>query len=62
MKERRNPSGELRHTFDLFANIRPSQSLPGVKSVASGVDLVIFRENTEGFYPDRKCIRGQESG
>lgn len=58
LKERRNPSGELRHTFDLFANIRPSQSLPGVKSVASGVDLVIFRENTEGFYPDRNMYQG----
>ncbi|KEP25495.1 isocitrate/isopropylmalate dehydrogenase family protein [Bacillus zhangzhouensis] len=57
-KERRNPSGELRHTFDLFANIRPSQSLPGVQSLARDVNLVIFRENTEGFYPDRNMYHG----
>ncbi|MCK6162513.1 isocitrate/isopropylmalate dehydrogenase family protein [Bacillus pumilus] len=58
LTERRNPSGELRHTFDLFANIRPSQSLPGVQGLVQNVDLVIFRENTEGFYPDRNMYHG----
>ncbi len=57
-KENRNPSGELRHTFDLFANIRPTKSMPGVKSVVDGADLVIFRENTEGFYTDRNMYVG----
>ncbi|WP_068672424.1 isocitrate/isopropylmalate dehydrogenase family protein [Oceanobacillus sp. Castelsardo] len=57
-KEIRNPSGELRHTFDLYANIRPTKSLPGVKGLVENADLVIYRENTEGFYPDRNMYLG----
>jgi 3-isopropylmalate dehydrogenase len=57
-QERRNPSGELRHHFDLFANIRPARGWPGVPAVASTADLVIVRENTEGFYPDRNMYVG----
>ncbi len=49
-RERRNPSGELRHHFDLYANIRPARGWPGIPAVAPGADLVIVRENTEGFY------------
>src|SRR5699024_5341334 len=52
----RNPSGELRHYFDLYANIRPSKSIPGIPSVAKNADLVIFRENTEGFYTDLNMV------
>nr|WP_282059934.1 hypothetical protein [Bacillus pumilus] len=37
---------------------RPSQSLPGLQSLVRDVDLVIFRENTEGFYPDRNMYHG----
>jgi isocitrate dehydrogenase (NAD+) len=40
----------LRKTFDLYANIRPILSLPGVKTAFAGVDLVVVRENTEGLY------------
>jgi isocitrate dehydrogenase (NAD+) len=40
----------LRQTLDLFANIRPVKSLPGVKSLFRDIDIVIFRENTEGLY------------
>ncbi|HEY8598425.1 MAG TPA: isocitrate/isopropylmalate family dehydrogenase [Thermomicrobiales bacterium] len=57
-RERRNPSGELRHHFDLFANIRPAHGWPGVPAVAPAADLVIVRENTEGFYPDRNMYSG----
>jgi 3-isopropylmalate dehydrogenase len=57
-QERRNPSGELRHHFDLFANIRPAHGWPGVPAVAPAADLVIVRENTEGFYPDRNMYVG----
>jgi 3-isopropylmalate dehydrogenase len=57
-KEKRNPSGELRHHFDLYANIRPSKTISGIKSVVGEADLVIFRENTEGFYPDRNMHAG----
>jgi len=40
----------LRKTFDLYANVRPIRSLPGVRSAFSGVDLVVVRENTEDVY------------
>lgn len=41
---------QLRQKLDLFANVRPCSSLPGVKTPFDDVDLVIFRENTEGLY------------
>jgi len=41
---------QLRQKLVLYAAIRPVRSLPGVKTRFDGVDLVIFRENTEGMY------------
>ncbi|MFD2416405.1 isocitrate/isopropylmalate dehydrogenase family protein [Amycolatopsis pigmentata] len=55
---RQNPSGEIRKHFDLFANIRPAKTVPGIPAVASEMDLVVVRENTEGFYSDRNMFRG----
>ena len=40
----------LRKALDLYANLRPVWSLPGVQSRFSGIDLVIVRENTEDLY------------
>jgi 3-isopropylmalate dehydrogenase/methanogen homoisocitrate dehydrogenase len=40
----------LRKSLDLFANIRPIKSLPGIKSLYSDLDFVIIRENSEGLY------------
>lgn len=40
----------LRKTLDLYASVRPVQSLRGVSTRYEGVDLVVFRENTEGLY------------
>jgi isocitrate dehydrogenase (NAD+) len=40
----------LRRALDLYASVRPVQSMPGVPSKYAGVDLVIVRENTEGLY------------
>ncbi|RPK10965.1 isocitrate/isopropylmalate dehydrogenase family protein [Priestia endophytica] len=57
-KVKLNPSGALRHTLDLFANIRPAKAMPGIKSVVGEADLIIFRENTEGFYADRNMFAG----
>ena len=54
----RNPSGYLRKNFELYSNVRPSRSWPGVASVSDAVDLVIVRENTEGFYADRNVLDG----
>src|SRR5262249_1056198 len=54
-----NPSGELRKRLDLFANIRPARSRGGFPPrCGSPVDLVIARENTEGFYADRSMFLG----
>lgn len=40
----------LRTALDLYANLRPVKSLPGVDSRYENVDLVVVRENTEGLY------------
>jgi isocitrate dehydrogenase (NAD+) len=40
----------LRKALDLFANLRPVWSLPGVPTRYSDIDLVIVRENTEDLY------------
>jgi isocitrate dehydrogenase (NAD+) len=40
----------LRQHFDLFANVRPALTIPGVPSRFTDVDVVIVRENTEGLY------------
>lgn len=40
----------LRQKLDLYANVRPCKNLPHVKTRFENVDLVIFRENTEGLY------------
>jgi 3-isopropylmalate dehydrogenase len=53
-----NPSGELRVRLDLYANIRPAKSRLGVGLTGKPVDLVIYRENTEGFYADRNMHTG----
>lgn len=54
-----NPSGELRKRLDLYANIRPARSRAGFPPrCGAAVDLVIVRENTEGFYADRSMFVG----
>jgi isocitrate dehydrogenase (NAD+) len=40
----------LRKKFDLYSNFRPVKSLPGVKTHYPGIDMIIFRENTEDIY------------
>lgn len=40
----------LRNRYDLYANIRPIISLQGNRERYPNLDLVIFRENTEGLY------------
>src|SRR6266542_3696899 len=40
----------LRKSLDLYANLRPARTIPGVKSRYEDVDLVVVRENTEGLY------------
>jgi isocitrate dehydrogenase (NAD+) len=40
----------LRKELDLYANVRPSLSLPGVDLPYANIDLIIYRENTEDLY------------
>ena len=40
----------LRRHFDLYANVRPSKNMKGIKTPFDDVDLVIIRENTEDIY------------
>lgn len=53
-----NPSGELRVKFELFANVRPCKSRPDLTVLKKPMDLIIVRENTEGFYSDRNMFAG----
>ncbi len=46
----RSVNVELRKQLDLYANLRPVKTLPGVKSRYEGVDLIVVRENTEDLY------------
>lgn len=44
----------LRQKFDLFSNIRPAKSLPNIESPFREVNIVLFRENTQGLYIGRE--------
>jgi 3-isopropylmalate dehydrogenase len=47
----RSPIVRLRQTFDLYANLRPCKAYPGNPlNHRDDVDLVVFRENTQGLY------------
>jgi homoisocitrate dehydrogenase len=53
----RSPILAMRKAFDLYANLRPVQSLPG-KFSRPNLDLLIVRENTEGLYAGRERLEG----
>lgn len=53
-----NPSGFLRKHHELYANVRPARSFEGVRAFNDRVNLVVVRENTEGFYADRNLVEG----
>ena len=57
----RNISAAFRVGLDLYANVRPARTrefLPSNMKAGKRMDLVIMREATEGFYPDRNMARG----
>ena len=54
----RNVSAGFRLGLDLYANVRPAISRDFLANKAPGMDLVIMREGTEGFYPDRNMHLG----
>jgi 3-isopropylmalate dehydrogenase len=53
-----NPHPILRKHFNLFANVRPTRSYPDIGCLFDGIDLIIVRENNEGFQPDRNVVAG----
>ena len=54
-----NPSGVLRTSLSLFANVRPARCYNGLPHYTqSAFDIVIMRENLEGFYADRNMVAG----
>jgi len=47
----RSPILSMRQMFDLYVNLRPCKAYPGNPlNLKEGIDIVIFRENTEGLY------------
>ncbi|MFT3955804.1 MAG: isocitrate/isopropylmalate dehydrogenase family protein [Piscinibacter sp.] len=57
----RNVSAGFRVGLDLYANVRPARTrpfLPSNMKPGKAMDLVIMREATEGFYPDRNMHQG----
>ncbi len=53
-----SPVLSMRKLFDLYANLRPTVSLPGSPE---GIDLLIVRENTEGMYSGRERREGDRA-
>ncbi len=46
----RSANVQLRQELDLYANVRPVHSIPGVVTRFDNIDLIVVRENTEGLY------------
>ncbi len=54
-----SPVLAMRKRFDLYANLRPTRSVPiSLPGSRQGVDLLIVRENTEGMYAGRERREG----
>jgi isocitrate dehydrogenase (NAD+) len=51
----------LRQALDLYANVRPARSIPGLESRYDDVDLVIVRENTEDLYAGIEHMVGRDA-
>jgi len=47
---RKSANVVLRKSLDLFSNVRPIQSIPGIETPFKNLDMVIVRENTEDVY------------
>ena len=50
----------LRQKFNLYSNIRPAKSLPNIESPFREVNIVMFRENTQGLYIGKEHWVGDE--
>ena len=50
----------LRKKYDLYSNIRPVKTISGINTKYENVNMVIFRENTEGLYIGEEKFENQE--
>ncbi len=50
----------LRQHFELFANVRPALSIPGIPSRYQDIDIILVRENLEGLYSGVGHIRSED--
>ncbi|MEA4964140.1 isocitrate/isopropylmalate dehydrogenase family protein [Lutispora sp.] len=57
----RSANISLRQRLNLYANIRPIKTIEGAKTKYKGVDLVIFRENTEDLYMGIEHMIGKDA-
>ena len=53
-----NPHPILRRDYDLVSNIRPAKGYECIPCINPKTDLIIVRENNEGFQPDRNMFKG----
>ena len=53
-----NPHPIIRKHFEMFANLRPALSYPGLPSLHKDVDVMMVRDNHEGMQPDRSMFKG----
>lgn len=51
----------LRKELDLYANLRPARTYPGVKTRFDSIDLVVVRENTEDLYAGVEHMVGKDA-
>jgi isocitrate dehydrogenase (NAD+) len=51
----------LRKELDLYANVRPALSMPGIDMPFENIDIIIFRENTEDLYAGIEHMVGQNA-
>ncbi len=57
-KGSRSANVTLRKKLDLYANLRPAKTYPGLRSRYENIDLIIVRENTEDLYAGIEFQRG----
>ncbi|WP_427170043.1 isocitrate/isopropylmalate dehydrogenase family protein [Fusobacterium nucleatum] len=56
----RSVNVSLRKKYDLYSNIRPIKTIPGINTKYENLNMVIFRENTEGLYIGEEKFEDEE--
>ncbi len=52
---------KLRILFDLYANLRPVKSYPGIPALRPDIDMLFVRENTEDLYKGYEFYVGEDT-